>query len=87
MLGNKRLLFLVEKEPQVIEVSGITQDMYQPHMGEALDMGPTWPLPQEELRSPCENHEFPPRSQRAGPRFLYPLSLLLDQLRNLQGPR
>lgn len=33
-----------------------TRTMHQLHMGEALDTGPTWSLPQEEIRGSYESH-------------------------------
>lgn len=64
-------------------------DKHQPHVGKALVLGPTWTLPQKEMRRSCECHVSPARShasQRAGPHLLHPLSLLQDQLPHAQHP-
>ena len=36
-------------------------DKHQPHVGKALVLGPTWTLPQEEIRISCECHMSPRR--------------------------
>lgn len=53
-----------EKSQRILEslkLLELVRTMHQPHVGEALDMGPTGSLPQEEIRSSSESHVSPMR--------------------------
>lgn len=67
-----------QRIPKPLNLLESVRTKHQPHMGEVLDMSPTWSLPQEEIRGSYESHALP-----AGTPLPPLTSFLQDQLHHL----